>query len=185
MNRKRKLSHKILYVAYVATSIDGKIAKSGHSGTDWTSKEDWNFFQKSLSQMDAVIVGHNTYNIAKDRLKWRNTIVLTSKVDTPKQSGKIVFFNPEKLNLKKFLQNKNYKKVAVLGGSRVYDFCLCNKMLDKLYMTIEPYVFTSGVSMFLGNKFKKYKFSLQSVKKLNKKGTILLQYKNANSSHKN
>lgn len=174
---KKKKVVKIKYIAYVATSIDGRIAKSSGSGTDWTSKEDWNFFQKSLTKVDAVIVGHSTYKIALARLKKRNTIVLTSKVGGLKVKGSVAFLNPKKLSLEKFLQNKNWRKVAIIGGSKVYYFCLKNNMLDELFITIEPYVFTAGVPMFAGNKFKKYKLSLQSIKKLNTTGTILLKYK--------
>lgn len=180
MNSKRKLQHQVSYVAYVAVSIDGRIAESSQSGTNWTSKEDWNFFQKSLTKFDAVVVGHNTYKVSKNRLKKRNAIVLTSKVSEPKTEGQTTFLNPRKSNLQKFLENKNYKKVAILGGAKVYDFCLRHKMLHELFVTIEPYVFTAGVPMFMGKEFKKYKFILESVKKLNKKGTLLLKYKNAN-----
>lgn len=173
------MKRKTRYIAYTASSIDGRIAKSNRSGTDWTSKEDWDFFQKSLQKVDAVVVGRNTYEVAKSYLKRRAVvIVLTSEVNKPKMQAKKIFFNPEKYNLKKFLQSKNYKKVAILGGAKVYNFCLENKMLDELFVTIEPYVFTAGVPMFFGNVFKKYKFSLQSAKKLNRKGTLLLKYKN-------
>jgi dihydrofolate reductase len=177
--QKRKLL-KIKYTAYVASSIDGRIAKDRNSGTDWTSKEDWNFFQNELTKMDAVIVGHNTFKVSESRLRKRNTIVLTSKISHLKTEGTIIFFNPKKASLKKFLESKNYKKVAILGGSKVYDFCLRNKIIDELFVTIEPYIFTAGVPMFAGVDFKKYKFVLESIKKFNKKGTILLKYKNAN-----
>ncbi|MEI7709481.1 MAG: dihydrofolate reductase family protein [bacterium] len=172
---KNKLQ-KINYVAYVATSIDGRIAMSGQSGIDWTSKEDWDFFQNSLQKMDAVIVGRNTYKVAEKSLKKRNTLVLTSKVDKFQSQGNVIFFNPEKSNLKNYLNSKNYKNVAVVGGASVYNFCLENNMLDELFVTIEPYVFTAGVSMFSGDKFKKHQFTLKSMKKLNKTGTILLNY---------
>ncbi|KKQ04189.1 MAG: Dihydrofolate reductase [Parcubacteria group bacterium GW2011_GWB1_36_5] len=177
--QKKKLA-KVKYTAYIGASIDGRISKDSLSSVDWTSKEDWNFFQKSLSKIDAVIVGHNTFKVSENRLKWRNTIVLTSKISHLKVEGTVTFFNPKKSNLKRFLQNKGYKKVAILGGGKVYDFCLRNKMTDKLFVTIEPYVFTTGVPMFSGNKFKKYGFILESVKRLNKKGTVLLKYKYGN-----
>lgn len=177
MSQKVNLSGNILFSAYVAGSIDGRIAKSGQSGADWTSKEDWYFLQKSLSRVDAVIVGYNTYKLAQARLKKRNTIVLTLRTEKINSFGSVTFFNPEKNNLKKFLRAKNYKKVAVLGGPRVYDFCLRNKMLDEIFVTIEPYVFTAGVPMFAGDNFKKYNFILESIKKLNQKGAILLKYK--------
>ena len=126
----KKQSAQIKYLAFVASSIDGRIAKDGGSGTDWTSKEDWSFFQKSLESMDAVIVGHNTYKVAEARFKKRNTIVLTSKARVSKVSGSVVFFNPEKEDLKKFLRSKGYKKVAILGGPRVYNFFLKHGMLN-------------------------------------------------------
>lgn len=163
----------------MASSIDGRIAQSNQSGIDWTSKEDSNFYQNSLKKVDAVIVGHNTYKLASRR-NWKDAIVLTSKVSSPKVKGKTIFLNPKKSNLKKFLQNQNYRKIAIIGGSRVYDFCLRNKMMDELYVTIEPYVFTAGILMFSGNEFKKNKFSLQSIKRLNKKSTVLLKYINRN-----
>jgi dihydrofolate reductase len=161
----------------VATSIDGRIARDAESGTDWTSKEDWRFFQKSLAKMDAVIVGRNTYKIAEKRLRRRNTIVLTSRGKFS-QSGSVFFLNPSKHNLRAFLNEKNFKKVAIVGGGQVYDYCLRHKMLDELWVTVEPYVFTGGVPMFAGEGFKKHKFVLVSAKKLNKRGTILLQYRN-------
>lgn len=171
---------KTKYTAFVASSIDGRIAKNSKSGIDWTSKEDWNFLQKSLANTDAVIVGHNTYKIYESRLKKRNTVVLTSKTVKPRLFGSVFFLNPKKINLRNFLQSKNYKNVSILGGARVYAFCLKHKMLDELFVTIEPYVFTNGIAMFTGDSFKKYQFLLQSVQKINKKGTILLKYKNEN-----
>ncbi len=187
MAKKKKKTKKIekklvkaRYIAYLAASIDGRIAKNKSSEVDWTSREDWSFFQKSLTRADAIIVGSNTFNTVKDRLQKRNTIVLTSKVTKPKIEGSVTFLNPKKSNLKKFVESKNYREVAVVGGGKVYDFCLRNKMIYELFVTIEPYVFTAGIPMFAGNSFKKHKFKLESVKKLNKAGTLLLRYKNGN-----
>ncbi len=164
------------YVAFVASSIDGRIAKNERSGTDWTSKEDWNFFQKSLSKMDAVVVGYNTYKVAEKGLKKRNTVVLTSRVAHLTCKGSVTFFDPKKSDLKRFLESKSYKTIGIVGGGGVYAYCLQNEMLNELFVTIEPYIFIAGVPMFIGEAFKKYNFRLRSVKKLNKKGTLLLQY---------
>ncbi len=176
------IKKEIKYIAYVASSIDGRISDSKNSKIDWTSREDWNFFQKSLLKMNAVVVGYNTYKTVEAKLKKRNTIVLTSKVNKLKTENLVTFFNPKNKqnNLKKFLESKNYKNVAIVGGSQIYNFCLLNKMLDEIFVTIEPYVFTIGIPMFAGSVFKKHKFTLLSVKKLNQTGTILLHYKNAN-----
>ena len=170
----------VKYVGYVASSIDGRIAQESHSGVNWTSKEDWNFFQKSLSKFDAILAGHNTFIVARKRLEKRDTIVLTSKVGKIKMEGKVIFINPKSTDVKKFIEKQDYKKVAVIGGGHIYDFCLRHKMLDEIYITIEPFVFTNGVPMFAGEEFKKFRFTLKSVRYLSKKGTILLHYKNEN-----
>lgn len=174
------MKSKINFTAYVVASIDGRIAKDSKSTASWASIEDWNFFQNAISKFDVVVVGHNTYKVSEKRLKKRNTIVFTSKISKLKIVGSVAFINPEKENILNFFNNHGYKKVAILGGSSVYSFFLKNKLLNNLFVTIEPYVFTTGVPMFSGNKFYKYNFLLQSVKKLNKNGTILLKYKYGN-----
>jgi dihydrofolate reductase len=180
MKPKHDLQLKPKYTAFVATSIDGRIAKSSRgSGAklDWTSREDWDFFQASLARMDAVIVGRNTYNIAKKYIERRHAIVLTTRTSESKTLGMTTFLHPKKTDVKKHIEKKRYKRVAVLGGAGVYDYCLRHKMLDEFFVTVEPYVFTTGVQMFSGQKFSKYKFSLVSMKRLNKRGSILLKYK--------
>jgi dihydrofolate reductase len=164
------------FVAYVAASIDGIIAESGTSSNKWVSREDQIFFKKSFSFHDVFVVGSNTYRIAKKSLDKRNTVVFTSKVSKSVKKGSVTFVNPKKENIPKFFSQ--YKSVSVLGGPRVYGYFAEKGLLHTLYLTIEPFIFTKGVPMFTGSKFKKYKFKLISVKKLNKKGTILLKYGN-------
>ena len=177
---KKSNASKISYVAYVAATVDGRISKENKSKIDWTSKEDWNFFQSSLKKFDALVVGTNTYLMAKKNLDRRNTIVFTSKADKLTSKGSVAFLNPKKYNFEKFTAGKGYKNIAILGGPKVYDFFIKNNLLHEIFVTMEPYIFTSGVPMFEG-KFQKHKLTLKSIKKLNKNGTILLHYKvNAN-----
>ena len=180
MKQKQKPSHKIHFVAFIVASIDGRISKNKESKVkNWTSLEDWKFFQDSLVKYNVVIVGYNTYKIAETNLKKRNTIVFTSRVVKPKIIGSVVFLNPKYSNILDFLKSTKRKNVAILGGPKVYNFFLEHKMLDELYVTIEPYIFSDGGPMFSG-KFREVRLSLQSVKKINKKGTLLLKYKYAN-----
>ena len=88
----------------------------------------------------------------------------TSRVVKPKIIGSVVFFKPEIFKYFRFLKVQNVKNVAILGGPKVYNFFLEHKMLDELYVTIEPYIFSDGVPMFSG-KFREVRLSLQSVKK--------------------
>lgn len=167
------MKHKPRYIAFVAASVDGRISLSSKHPPDWTSNEDWKFFQKSLSQIDAVIVGRNTYQSAAERLRKRNTFVLSSRPKTLVQRGTVTFVNPAKVNLPQLLEG--YKSVAVLGGGAVYRFMLEHNLLDEIFITVEPFIFGRGKEMFAGGNQTK-QVSLLSVKRLNRTGTLLLHY---------
>lgn len=171
--QQKHIQHKPRYIAFVAASIDGRISLGSKRPPHWTSKEDWEFFQKSLSRIDAVVVGRNTYQSAADRLRKRNTFVLSSRPKIPFCRGTVTFVNPKKANLSKLLEG--YKNVAVLGGGAVYQFMLENKLLDEMFVTIEPLLFGRGKEMFVGGT-RTTRVRLLSVKRLNRSGTLLLHY---------
>lgn len=164
---------KTKFIAYIATSIDGRISVASKVLPNWTSKEDWEFFQKGLSKADAVVVGRNTYEVARERLQKRNTFVLSSKPKTLTRRGSVTFVNPKKVDLKELF--KEYKTVAVIGGGQVYQSMLDFGLLDEMYVTIEPVILGRGPQMFVGGTKNSF-LKLQSIKKLNARGTILLHY---------
>lgn len=169
----KHLLHKTRYVAFVAASVDGRISLLSKTPPDWASKEDWKFFQKSLKRFDAVVVGRNTYHAAADRLRQRNTFVLSSRLAAIKRRGTVTFVNPDSVNLGQLFQE--YKTVAVLGGGAVYRFMLERGLLDEIFVTIEPLIFGRGKEMFVGGT-QTARLHLVSVKRLNRKGTLLLHY---------
>lgn len=173
MKQNRKLP-STRFIGFVASSIDGRISLAKKISPDWTSKEDWNFLQKELAKVDAVVVGLNTYKAETDRLNRRNSFVLSDKVKTMKSIGSVTFVNPKNINLKNVLSR--YNTVAVLGGNSVYQYMLSKGMLDEIYITVEPLIFGRGKAMFEGGKTT-VKVSLLSAKKLNSQGTLLLRYK--------
>lgn len=174
MKRAPQPLPKTHFVAYVATSIDGRISLEKRKLPDWTSTEDWKFFQRELARADAVVVGRNTYLSVASRLQKRTTFVLSSRVKNTLKKGSVTFVNPKSQNLKKLFSA--YKTVAIVGGARVYQTMLDNGLLDELYVTIEPLVFGRGIPMFSDGS-KTRRFELVSIKKLNTKSTILLHYR--------
>ena len=145
---KQHLQHKPRYIAFVTASIDGRISLLSKHLPHWTSKEDRSFFQKSLAYVDVVVVGRNTYQSVAERLRKRNTFVLSSRSKTLTRRGTVTFVNPAKVNLSKLLES--CKSVAVLGGGAVYRFMLENELLDEIFVTIGPLIFGRGKEMFVG-----------------------------------
>lgn len=177
------------FIAIAAITLDGKIAKGTKHMSDWTSKEDKVFMRALLDKCDLVIVGNNTYQTAIKPLSKRNCLVFSRSAPTqgrsPDQSvgaNKLVsksanlqYVDPNKIDIKKLITKLKYKKIAILGGAQTYAYCLKNNLLDELYLTIEPLVFGEGISLF-GNTVLNNKFKLESIKKLNNKGSVLLKY---------
>ncbi len=161
-----------------AVTLDGKIGRHKKHFTDWTSREDKDFLRQTLDKSEVIIVGNNTFKTAKEFLLRRNCVVFTRSVDDVKEKTKtLVYLNPEKTSLKKYLIKKNYKKIIVLGGEETFTYCLEKKLIDEIYLTIEPIVFGRGLSLFKTKKFEHWNFELVSVKQLNKKpGSLLLRF---------
>lgn len=162
------------YIAFVAASVDGRISLAKKTMPTWTSKEDWQFFQNAISKADAVIVGRNTYEAAASRLRKRNTYVLSRRLKTIRRYKKVTFVNPLNVDIEAVLNP--YKKIAVVGGSLVYSTLLEKKLIDEIFVTIEPLIFGRGQTMFVGCQ-KIFHLQLVSVKKLNPLGTLLLHYR--------
>lgn len=170
---KMNKQHRPRYIAFVAASVDGRISLSSKHPPEWTSKEDWKFFQKSLSRVDAVVVGRNTYESVAERLRKRDTFVLSCRPKTFTRRGTVIFVNPTKAHLPKLLEG--YRNVAVVGGGAVYRFMLESKLLDEIFVTVEPLIFGRGKEMFVGST-RTTRVRLLSVKRLNRAGTLLLHY---------
>ena len=162
-------------IAIAAVTIDGKIAlHSGHL-SDWTSPEDKDFLHEMLDKSDVVIVGNNTYKTAIEPLSKRNCIVFTASVRTSEhKSDMLTYCNPASSDCIPLMEK--YEKVAVLGGTQTYTYFLENDLLDELYLTIEPIIFGRGLNLFESTKDVLAKFRLESTKRLNEKGSLLLHY---------
>lgn len=171
--KKKSVQSKTRYIAFVAASIDGRISLANMVPPRWTSKEDWKFFQDALSRVDAVVVGRNTYQAAAERLRARNTFVLSNRPKKITRRGTVTFVNPRTADLSALF--RKYHTVAVLGGGMVYRFMLENGLLDEIFVTVEPLIFGRGKTMFAGGS-RTVHARLLSAKRLNRAGTMLLHY---------
>ena len=71
------------------------------------------------------------------------------------------------------LEKRGHQEVAICGGSTIYTMFMEAGLIDTLYLTIEPVVFGSGMTLF--NKPLEKHLQLESVKKLGDH-TVLLEY---------
>jgi dihydrofolate reductase len=154
-----------------AMSLDGFIAPLHDDlSTNWTSKEDKQFFINKTKEAGVVIMGSTTFEtFGAKPLRDRRNIIYTKnkKYDGAETTNE----NPK--YLLKRLEKEGFNQVAICGGSSIYSLFLEAGVINTLYITLEPFLFGSGIKL-LNKEFNK-KLTLVEIKKLGD-NTLLLEY---------
>lgn len=169
-------------ILVVVSTLNGKITKGDDPDIyTWTSREDQEFFFALLKKSKFLVMGSRTYEAVRDIIDLNDgkfRIILTSR---PKSymsesiKGKLEFSDESPKQLVKRFSNKSYKTMLLVGGSEVHASFLKSNLVDEIYVTIEPLLFGQGKPMIAPVE-STTSLKLKSVKKLNKKGTLLLKY---------
>jgi dihydrofolate reductase len=160
-------------------SVDGKLTNGNSCRTrTWHSAEDFKFFSSIVASHDLIIMGRKTYNSMRPKPKpQRLCIVLTSAPETYSAqtiNNQVEFSNEKPHELVKRLEKRGYSRLLLLGGGQLNAAFLEKGFVDELYITIEPFVFGSGIELVSKNLVTR--LALMDFKRLNDNGTILLRY---------
>jgi len=172
-NNKRILMHVFLISAI---SADGYIAEEAEQvSTEWTSKEDKQFFRDRTKKARVMVMGMNTYKTIGRPLPDRLTVVMTrTPQEVPaEQKDQLMFTSQTPQEVLADLEKKGFTEVAICGGSQIYTLFLNAGLINTLYLTVEPVVFGKGVHLFADTVTKKLK--LENTTQLNSE-TLLLEY---------
>ncbi len=169
-----------MHITLVAvTSLDGRLTYGNNTDQKWASKEDHDHLIKLIDQSNLLVMGRNTFEIVNSQPKeGKLKIVLTRNPTSYKDktvNGLIEFSNESPNELVDRLEKLGYEKMLLVGGSEVYSLFLKSGLVDEIELTIEPFIFGSGVP-FTKNVQLNKSLKLVKVTKLNQKGTILLNY---------
>lgn len=160
-------------------SANGKITK-GKDGDahEWSSDDDWQHFLDVVSQHNVLVMGSRTYEMVRPEPQpERLRVILTSRPDDYKEfvvPDQLEFIQASPNELITMLERRGYDKLLLVGGQVNTQFFAAN-LVDEMYITVEPYVFGQGRNLLDGNEFS-LALRLQSVKKLNERGTLVLHY---------
>lgn len=172
---------KVIMIA--VTSANGKLTRNSDPNIyKWTSKEDQDFFFSKITKSKLIVMSSGTYEAARRLIKHKKgrlRIVLTrspNKYSGEQIPGQLEFSSEKPEGLARRLSEEGYKQMLLVGGGEINSIFLREGLVDEIYLTIEPVVFGQGKNLFAESEFES-KLKLQSVKKLNKKGTLLLKYR--------
>lgn len=154
----------------MAMTADGKIAKTSDHFPDWTSKEDKKYFFETTKKHGAVLMGEKTFKTFPKPLPDRLNVVFTLEKNPPETKDvKWVSGEPEKVL--EDLEDMGYKSAVLGGGAFLNSQFLKKKLIDEIWLTIEPKIFGDGLGVFGGDFNQDLK--LLSVEKINENSVVI------------
>lgn len=161
-------------ILYMTTTINGYIATENHD-TPW-SDDAWKSYTNKVREIKNMIIGRRTYELMEECNEFEHignpyTVVVTKKKD-PKKKNTIFVASPEEaLNI---LREKKCSQVLVGGGSILNASFMKKKLIDEIFIDIEPIAFGKGIPLFAQNNFQT-KLKLLGTKQLSE-NTVQLHY---------
>jgi dihydrofolate reductase len=160
-------------ILMMAMTADGKIAKSSDHFPDWTSKEDKKMFMSVTKKIGVVIMGDKTFFTFPKPLPDRLNVVFTLEKNPPEQENvKWVTGELEKVIAE--LEEMGHKSAILGGGAYMNSQFLERKLIDEIWLTVEPKIFGDGLGVFSGDFDVDLKFI--GVEKINE-DSVVLKYK--------
>ncbi|MEK9178529.1 MAG: dihydrofolate reductase family protein, partial [Patescibacteria group bacterium] len=143
------------------SSLDGRFTKwKGKNIYEWSSKEDFEFFQKTKMSNNLIVMGSTTFDhvrkIDKAGLKpekERLRVILTKNPSKYKKfeiPGQMEFRIDSPRELVKHLEERGFKQMLLVSGGAVANSFLKDGLVDELWLTLEPRIFGSGKSLAEG-----------------------------------
>lgn len=169
---------KIILV-FVST-LDGKITKWGDPKvSSWTSEKDKEFFSKTWSEAKLIVMGSSTYRAERLGLSRNNLLVVMtkdpSKYENQAISGHLEFSDESPAQITARLSAAGYDVMLLVGGPNVATSFLKEKLVDEIWLTIEPKIFGSGGNFVIEEKLD-LELILLSCEKVNEEGTLITKY---------
>lgn len=162
-------------ILYMAITANGMIAKSNNE-VEWSKDEENSYFSK-VREIGNIITGAKTFPLYEDSnfSEMGNPIVVVLTSDkSKKDTDKVKYVNSPEEALD-VLEENGFKSALVTGGSKTDTAFLNDKLIDEIFLDVEPYVYGNGIPLFFQND-SNLKLEFLESKMLNK-NTIQLHYK--------
>ena len=132
----------------VAITIDGKIARNSDHYPDWTGKADKQLYVEITKKAGVMIMGSTTFDIIGRILPGRKTVVMTRNPKRRSDRDDLIFTSSGPEQIINELASQGYKEAVVVGGAKINQLFAEKGLIDELILTISPYAFGAGLSIF-------------------------------------
>lgn len=163
------------------STLDGKITKWGDGMIrTWSSKADQEYFDNTWNDTHVIVMGSHTYRADPVKPVPKHLfIVLTRKPSTYKKlevPGQLEFTDMLPLQLITRLMDTGEEKILIVGGAKVATSFLKARLIDEVWLTVEPKIFGRGGNFATGENLD-ITLELISCTRANDQGTLLTKYR--------
>jgi dihydrofolate reductase len=165
----------------MVSSLDGKITQGDDPDvSSWTSSEDKTLFASLKEQATLLIMGRQTYEVAKPYMKLSASTLRVVMTHTPEQyrddaiPGQLEFTNQSPKELVTSLEQRGFQDALLLGGGQTNGVFLDEGLVSQFRLTLEPVVLGGGKE--LARVTKNHTLRLISMEQLNEKGSMHILY---------
>jgi dihydrofolate reductase len=168
------------FILYIATSLDGYIARSDGS-IDWlpsleANGEDYGYGE-FYDSIDALVMGSITYEQVLEFGDWQYpekiSYILTSR-NLSTKCNDILFVKGGIEEVILDVKKRGYKRVWLVGGGNVISSFINKGLVDEYIITIIPIILGSGIPLF--KSVSELKLNFVGVKSYDS-GAVELRYK--------
>lgn len=168
-------------ILYIATSVDGYIAKSNDdlSFLNSVQKEGEDYgYNQFIESVDTVIMGRKTYDwvmnaIGSSPHSDKATYVITHR-EKPSE-GTTIYYTGDLKELVDKLKSENGKNIYCDGGAQVVNELLKLELIDEIIISLVPVLLGEGIKLFNGG-IPEQNLELVNVRKF-ETGLIQFHYK--------
>jgi dihydrofolate reductase len=154
-----------------AITVDGKIARGDAEFAGWSSREDKRLFARTSREAGVVVMGRRTFETLPAQLPGRLNVVLSHERPVTLADGVEYTAEPPEQVIASLAQ-RGFESVVIGGGASVYRAFLEAKLVDELWLTVEPLTFGAGISL-LGDAPLDLRLTLLSVERLGEQSVHL------------
>jgi dihydrofolate reductase len=141
-------------ILYMAVTANGYIAKE-NDDTSWITTQEWNSYSAMVRKAGNLIIGHRTYDILTKQPEFAEfsevkiVVVSSNDFQTLSPNHSIVKTPQEALDVL-----KDFTEVIVAGGGNLNASFMKEKLVDEIYLDIEPIALGKGIKLFADGDFE-------------------------------
>jgi dihydrofolate reductase len=169
---------KVILV-FVST-LNGKITRGNDPEVrNWSSESDQLYYAGIWKESKLIVMGSRTFNLnVISPSPSRLVMVMSGNPGIYKDReipGQIEFTEKVPSELVSEFSRRHYDRMTVVGGAHLATSFLKDKLIDELWLTIEPALFGRGQDLIVNDDLE-VRLELKELIRANDKGTLITKY---------